>query len=240
MPNSKKTITVPVYDRPCYLRRFLETLAENDLTGWTLYINVEPGDSLVADMIGRIDFMPTQIQWNTKRLGPRMNPYDCIERAFADGSTFNVHFDSDLVVSPDAVALMNFYQRTFRGAPWSFGSYGLFHYGSDPTRPMELLVVPKHFTGLGWGIFPEQWAVYSKIWNDDTLARKHFLPQTEGWDWVLSGYAKEHDHDGIVPAYSRTNHIGRVGTYCNEDWQAKAFDNLQWNEREVHDTFILP
>lgn len=223
-----KTITMPVFDRPEYLSRTLETLSKNDLSDYTLFINVEPCSKEIRDIVESIDFMPTDIKFNTTRLRERLNPFTVIKRAFDSGSEFSCHFDSDLVISPDATLLLNWYFNTFKDSPLSFTSYCLFNYNSDPNRPTELTVLPKAFQGLGFGWFPDNWNIIKEFWFDDTLCRKLF--GSSGWDWRIAAYAVENNMHSIIPNFSRTNHIGRVGTCCTEAWQIKSFDRLVWNQ----------
>lgn len=223
-----KTITIPVFDRPEYFARTLETLSKNDLTDYTLFINVEPCSKEIRALVESIDFMPTNIQFNNTRLRERLNPYTVIDRAFASGSEFNCHFDSDLVISPDATLLLNWYFNTFKDKPLSYISYCLFNYGSDPNRPQDLIVLEKAFQGLGIGWFPEHWNIVKDFWFDDTLCLRMF--GSSGWDWRIAAYAVQNNLGSIIPCFSRTNHIGRVGTCCTEEWQRKSFDNLIWNQ----------
>jgi hypothetical protein len=209
------------------------------LTGYTLYINVDGNNQEVIDLVKGIDFVPTNIQFNKTKLGPRENPYNLINRAFEAGALWVCHFDSDLVISPDAFNLLNWYYETFKANPLTYMSYGLFTYCSGRDKPCYLVRIQNHFNGLGWAIFPENWNMMKTVWFDNELSHKWFSPQTEGFDWSISALCKEKNISSIIPCFSRTNHIGRIGTYCSEAWQQKAFDGLDWNNDEFHTEFIF-
>ena len=105
-----KTLTLTVNNRPGYLRQLLDSLRRNNVDGYDLlYCAVEPGCPEVLDVCKAIDFIPTHVHLNAERLGVRENPYQALRAVFDMGSDFNVYLEDDLLVSPDALDLANWY-----------------------------------------------------------------------------------------------------------------------------------
>jgi len=232
-----KTITLPVATRPHYLRQMLDTLKENNLEGYKLYVNAEPNQAVI-DVIRSVDFIPTTVIVNRDRLGVRQNPYNCIQRAFDDGSTFNVHLEDDIILSPDTLQLASWYYKEYKDKPLTHLNYGMFNYKSNPDEPDKIQVIEGKFIGLGWCTFKECWNKwYKPYWFDDKINAEVWSPQTVGWDWSIAAIAKTDNLTSLQPLTSRTNHIGRVGgTYCGADFHDKTFPQIIINDEEV-DTF---
>ena len=237
-----KSISIPVTNRPEYLRQTLECIKNNvRAIDYKLFINVEPLSEECIQICKDIDWIGTDVEVNAVRLGSDANPYRAIQRAFDAGSEFNVHFDDDLLIGPDTFHLLDWYYLTYKDAPLSYISYSVFNYNSDPAFPDKLDTVYKYFSGLGWAVFREGWdAWYKTNWFDDRISRSVFSPETIGWDWVMSGVAIQNGLDALQPSYSRTNHAGRLGgTYCTEEIQDRLFANLKWNKDLIVQSFSI-
>ena len=239
-----KSISMTAYNRPDYLKNTLLDLSKNNPKDWHFFISIDPSDKtehikqVLDDDYG---FASKTIIINPQRKDHRRNQHDAIEMAFAAGSTFNLHFDDDLFISPTALELANYYKRTFEKKPLTYGNYGLFNYNSNPNEPNKLLS-QNAFTGLGTCYFRENWVnIFHKYWFKDDLAKKHFGQHVYGWDWQISGVYKEFGICEIFPSFSRTNHMGREqGTCCSYEWYDKAFANLIWdNKGLLIEDFIL-
>jgi len=231
-----KTISMTAYNRPDYLAATLNDLTKNDPYDWHFFISVDPSDK--TEQILRVlnkeyGFASKTIIVNPQRKDHRRNQHDAIAKAFDTGSTFNLHFDDDLFISPDALELANYYERTFKDKPLTFNSYGLFNYDSNPNEPSKLISRVGTFTGLGWMCFREGFEkVFNPNWFYDGLALKIF--GSYGWDWSVAAWCKQNNLSEIYPAFSRTNHRGReCGTCCSYEWHDKAFANLQWNKNII-------
>ena len=232
-----KTISMTAYNRPLYLKNTLEDLSKNNNKDWHFFISVDPSDK--TEEIKKVldedyGFASKTIVVNNFRKEHRRNQHDVRAIAFDTGSDFNLHFDDDLFISPDALELANYYKRTFKDRPLTYGNYGLFNYNSNPNEPNKLLT-QNAFTGLGTCYFRENWLnIFHKYWFEDDLAKKHFGQHVYGWDWQISGVYKEFGIHEIFPSFSRTNHRGREqGTCCNHEWYDKAFANLNWNRNLI-------
>jgi len=236
-----KTLSMTAYNRPDYLKDTLEDLAKNNITDWHFFISVDPSNKLeeIKQVLDKdYGFVSKTITINEQRKNHRLNQFSAIETAFNAGSTFNCHMDDDLHISPDAIELANYYERTFRDKPLTFNSYGLFNYDSNPNEPSKLLSRVGSFTGLGWNCFRENFeSVFRPNWFHDELALKLF--GSYGWDWAVAAWCKQNNLSEIFPAFSRTNHRGReCGTCCSHEWHDKAFANLQWNKDLIIKDYI--
>ena len=114
-----KVITLPVATRPHYLKQMLNSLRDNNLDGWTLYVNAEPNQEVI-DVIKAIDFIEVSLVINTERLGVRKNPFNVLNRAFENGAEFVLHLEDDLILSPDAVDLANWYYDEYSDNPMDY------------------------------------------------------------------------------------------------------------------------
>ena len=230
-----KTISMTAYNRPDYLDQTLKNLCNNNPKDWSLFISVDPSieTNNIVSVINNVNgFKNITYVVNSIRKNHRLNQHDSISMAFTAGSTFNLHLDDDLFLSPDALLLADFYNNTFMSKPMTFGSYGLFNYGSNPSQPDRLISRANTFTGLGWCIFRENWNfVFHPNWFTDNFSTKYFKANTYGWDWNIHGAFREFGLSEIFPAFSRTNHAGREhGTCCSPEFYDKSFKNLQWNQ----------
>ncbi|MBV5347174.1 glycosyltransferase [bacterium] len=238
-----KTISMTAYNRPDYLKRTLEDIEKNNPAEWTLFVSVDPSDRLeeIKQVLEHTyGFSSTVIVVNPQRKDHRRNQHDAIAMAFGAGSTFNLHFDDDLFISPDALELASYYERTYKDKPLTFGSYGLFNYASTPDNPTKLVTRPGTFTGLGWCIFRHNWEqIFDPNWFNDVFSTKFFRP-SYGWDWNIAGFYKEFNISEIFPTYSRTNHAGREhGTCCNQAFYDATFTTIAWNKDLIVKDYTL-
>lgn len=237
-----KTITIPVGYRPHYLTQFLDSLSKQDLEGYTIICSAENHFGCINVLrncgLPMIVLKKPNSSGHRSHSGARDNMYNVLSYAFKNGSTFNVHFEDDFLLSPDALDLANWYYKNYKNDPMKYMCYGLFNWGSKGDDYKGVVEAPA-FHGLGWCAFKENWdSCYDKCWYDDSFARKHF--NTYGWDWAVEGYFKEYKCKAILPAISRTCHAGRIdGTCCTVDFFDKTYTGLVWNQTEKITEFEL-
>lgn len=231
-----KIITLPVATRPHYLKQMLNTLKQNNLDGWKLYVNAEPNKDVI-DVINEIDFIETSLIVNSERLGVRHNPFNVLDRAFEDGAEFVFHIEDDLILSPDALDLANWYYDTFKDNPTTHINYGMFTYESDPDRPEDINVIVDKFVGLGWCTFSDNWYNYFQPnWFNDEINKVVWGPNTWGWDWSIAAIAKTQHLTSLQPLCGRSNHIGRSGgTYCAPAFHDQTFPQIVINNELKED-----
>ncbi len=143
-----KTITLVANNRLNYLKRMIQSLRENDLSGYTLFVGVEPEDQEVVEFCQDFDFMPANVTVNPRKLGVALNPLMTISRAFDAGSDFNVALEDDLVLSPDALDLANWY---FALPEENYFCLNFFNYCSNCADPAKVQYTD-HFAPLGWAV----------------------------------------------------------------------------------------
>ena len=238
-----KTITFPVGYRPNYLIEFLDCLKQHDLSDYTIICSAENCQPCI-DILNSCE-IPMTILHNKDSLnaksitGVRTNPYNALKHAFDIGSDFNVHLEDDLILAPDVFNLSDWYYNTYKDAPLSYMSYGLFNHDSCCDR-LDVLEVIHSFEGLGWCIFKENWeACFDRYWFDDELGFRHL--KSTGWDWAISGAYAEFGYHAIRPVTARTNHNGRDdGTHCTTVFHDSKFIPLNWNTSNVITEFKAP
>ena len=222
-----KTITLPVCNRPDYLKRVVSTIRNNDLNEYKLFIGAEPVNEEVIEICKSIDFIETNLVINKTKLGVRKNPFKTLQRAFDSGSVFNIHLEDDVIISPDATLLANWYFSYFKNNP-CYMHYGFFNYESDDKFENKVTEI-NSFNGYGWCIFKSNWeSLYLKEWFNDTLCSRMF--GAYGWDHAMAAAYHVKGYKGIIPKYSRSQNIGREGgVYCSASFYDKTFSNIKHN-----------
>jgi hypothetical protein len=198
-----KTITLTTYNRPEYLKETLRSLRSNNTKGYILYVSQEPGNKECADLVKAIDFMPVESWVNPFRKGINLNAFTVLSRAFAGGSRFNVHIEDDIVLSPDALDLANWYHDLkdktnhagcFFCGPWSNPAWPTYVHRVEPTA-----VAP----GAGFCITDWQWQSFVRpTWFSD---------YTIEWDKALEREAIAKNMVVLRPRLVRSTSIGAHG-----------------------------
>lgn len=211
-----KTITLVAYNRLHYMVRMIESLKRNNLEGYTLFIGVEPDNLSVVEYCQNLNFMPTKVTVNPQRLGVAWNPFATISRAFDSGSDFNVAVEDDLILSPDALDLANWF---FALPENPYLCLGLFNYESDPTFPDQVEMVDE-FTPLGW-------AITASIWR--RLIKSNWMIDSRGWDFSMNIIRQNNPANKVLrPQWARANHIGREGgVHCSPEFHDQMFSRLE-------------
>jgi hypothetical protein len=221
-----KTITLTVSGRPQYLRPMLASLEKNDLAGYEyLKINIEPGNEEVVDICNNIKFIPTKIQINASNFGVRLNPFEALKYVFMDGSDFNVYLEDDILLSPSAFKLANFHYREFANSE-HVAACSFHNYQSRPDKDVVEMI--SEFVAIGFSLTKTSWKKYFRpYWFDDGIAEEQQIGGI-GWDWSIRAVIKKFNLQVMTPFYSRTTHIGEVGTHCRPCDQKRLFEGKDW------------
>lgn len=242
-----KTITLTACNRPEYLGRLLISLGRNSpdlLKQYHLHIRVDPTDKLddVLIVLNRyrhaLGLNGSSLTINEKRLGVRDNPYWILHDVFETmQSEWNIYLEDDIVISPDALAL----------AEWSRQHMdlrtvclNLCNYDSIPQLPDLVLrgysdywrpqTVYGCFNALGLAFGPKQW-------------REFFLPRwhedRRGWDWSVASVFLRERVTCLMPAWSRSTHVGQFGTHQSPQEFERFWPKHAWNASENVNTFRL-
>ena len=215
-----KSITLVACNRPAYTQQVLDSIKANDRYGYHLFIAVEPGCQEVVDLCKRVDFMPTTVIENPTKLGINYNQKSAYERAFFDGSEFNVALEDDTVLAPDALDLANW----FHALPWRdrYLLMNLFNTSKTAERPSE---VEKTDAMCPWG-----WCFTRKQWNHWLCP--NWMSDARGWDFSIVEMMRRLNFKSLTPIVSRTRNIGREGgANHTPELHDIAFKGLVMNDR---------
>ncbi|MGQ4273454.1 hypothetical protein [Terrihabitans sp. B22-R8] len=235
-----RTITITAMARPELLRDMLLSLRENDLTGWKIFVAVEPSPAaqdiveLCRTLLSSADL---DLRVNERVLGIQANPYHVQKRAFDSGSSLNVYLEEDLRLAPDALALAMWFERHHQ-PHWlclnlMAGPCESAGYLSDPAWPAEVFE-SRTFNSLGFAARQEEWrSLIAPVWHPDVKPRRRLGGRAAnwrtrlGWDWSIFGLlASRPELRSVQPVLARSTHTGAMGTYCRPDFQKRAFDDL--------------
>lgn len=217
-----KTLTLTAWYRLEYLKQMLDSLRQNNLEGYDLlYCAIEPGRPEVADLCTSIDFIPTKVFVNPFQRGVRINPYSALEAVFHMGSDFNVYLEEDIVLSPDALDMANWYQ----GQAEDTLCLPFFNYHSSPDDPAGIKVEREceEFAALGFALTRQSWEKwFQPYWFMDDYSKGKI-----GWDWAVRYAANKHGLEMLMPLWARSNHIGQLGgMHCSAEFHDQTFAHL--------------
>lgn len=175
-------------------------------------------------------FVPTYDSPAPNNRGCDANTFLSIQRAFDHGSDFNVHVEDDTVLSPDALALADW----FLAHPErdNYVLLNLFSRSTTCERPFDV-VESARFTSWGWAITREKWETIIKPeWNQKNTIHPM------GWDWSVGFTIQKHGLKTLHPVLSRVKNIGREGgTYetpdHHDEW-TKGLVQADSPDRSVH------
>jgi len=223
-----KTLSLTAFNRPSYLQKALQSLSRNDLAGYDrLYIGLEPGNAQVLEICKNINFIDTEIIQNKSVLGVRDNPYSLLKTVFDRGSKLNVYLEDDVLISPDALSLANWYDHL--PARDEYLCLSLFR----KLEPLGVALVEESskFDALGFVLSREQWCKYFE---------KYWYAQSNGWDHSIRGMIKELGVKTLIPGQSRSFHIGREGgVHYRPQLHDRVHLKIDWNKSERISEFSL-
>jgi hypothetical protein len=236
------TITLPIFNRPQLLGRALASLAvafgrlrlrdPAYAAKWGLLVSAEPFLPSIQRVL-LAELPPVRVLVNDIRLGVRANPFRALEAAFAAGSRFNLHLEDDVVLSATAFDLVQWYERTFSERPREHFSYSLFADSVEGVEDPRAVRRLPTFEGYGWCVFAEVWRErFRDAWFSDQAP-------ISGWDWQMRWVCETARMTSLAPRASRSNHIGRRGTYSKPQHFDGRFPHVMLCDEPVLD-FDLP
>lgn len=202
-----KAICIAVSNRPDIVRQTLAALRANQTEGWTLYMSCEPDAPEVHALVRAINWMESRWWINGTRLGPELNTFTVCFKAMNDGADALLYFDDDMLLSPDALNLCNWYlENHTEKYP---GGLCLCTDASDPARPNSISPNDtwRGLVGQGYCYTCRQWQDFVKpnFWQDNPAWGGH------GYDWALGYRSVELGKTILRPRLSRSQHIGVHG-----------------------------
>lgn len=225
-----KTITIVVNNRFRYLNILCESLSKNNLSNYKIYAFLEP-DGIKCKEILEKYLNCEEIIINSYNFGVTWNSIQAWNYIFEKKkSFFNLFLEEDVILSPDAINLTNWFINNYFNDPTKMAII-LHNYTKTPINN-TICKLYKRFTTFGMGIT-------SKIWFD--LYRNNITSDMRGWDFSIDKLLKSNTNlYTVLPEFSRANHIGKYGTHCSPEFHDNTFGDLCINENVIsQEDFIL-
>lgn len=231
-----KTISIPAYNRPKYLKTALDSLKQcGDWSDYELFVSLEHGSSEeVVNMCKAIDWIKTHINLAPVKLGCDKNTLRSLSLAFEAGSDFSIYWEDDIEASPSLKRLADWYYDL---NDQEFGGLFFETYFDPPTPPNEVFNI-KSFNPHGFCIRRWQFEQYYKPnWLNYDLDRN----QPRGWDWNMNAYLSRINPtiQVLFPKQAHSHHIGLIGTYCYEEIYRQQGQHLLTLAGEITEPYYL-
>jgi len=226
-----KTISLATNNRPEILCKCLDSLKNQmaDLSEYKLYINSEPGCSEVIDIVKDIDFIETDIVLNKVKLGINANTYAPIKRAFEDGADFNLYWEDDIILSPDALNLFEWYTKLDLKDIASLCLCNLW----DKSETLDENKIYKTRKLAGWGF------VVSRH-QFEKYFEPAWFPETGCWDISSARHIRTFGGvHNIVPQLSRSTNIGKFGDNMNPATWKIQMEGHKYNQQRKKFNYLL-
>jgi hypothetical protein len=213
-----KTISIPVYNRPHYLRRMLESIkVQPEVKDYTLVFSLDPGCAEVMQMVRHVDWAPFILSANAVRRGQRLNTFLAIDTAFNVGSEFNVYAEDDYVFSPDALALADAFQSSEHSKKDLMLAFRRANQDLSASDTVRKTGSGDGLMGAGFCCRPHAFPVLSKWW----LHYDSSFMWTNCWDVSIGCMIVKEGLTVWRPMVNRSQHIGQTG----ENTRPGTFDN---------------
>lgn len=207
-----KAIVVVAYNRPDCLLRCIETIRQNNTSGWVLFFGVDPGNDEVVQICRSVTFMPIMVQVHSERIRQRENTKRTISMAFSTGAEGVLYLQDDMLSSPDLTMMAEWFFQT--GHPYEL-LCPLHLPWLRTNNPEKTDVVYSCGPVYGsWTPFIRHahpisgtcFAISARKWQD------RFLPRwADGGNFdknLARDLIKTPEARVLMPAFSRTQHIG--------------------------------
>ena len=228
-----KTITIAAYNRPDNLQLLVDSLFEQqaDLDDWKLHIRIDEGGDNFGDVLTvaeEVDFVDTEIHWADSNEGINSNTYWLMNHVFdREGAIYNLYLEDDLVLSPDALDVANWYienEARLLALPGldDIGALCLckLHSEIKDINAIDLLF-SRNFAGWGFLMSNRQWWAYGKpAWTTSEV----LFGYSGMWDNSVAKYIRRRSKRtyNLFPLLSRVTNTGREGMHFTPE----TYDNL--------------
>lgn len=228
-----KTITINAYNRPGALRRLLRSLNSQtrDLNSWRLHIVVDGGGSRQDEVVQVIRSSGLRVPCEMEVLEENVGINEATLRATSSvydhlGADFNLYLEDDLVLSPDAIALCDWFVEDVFDQ--SIAALCLFNRNPKKSeRDPELVVTERKFTGWGFVMSNRAWQLYAKpVWTSGKSM----------WDNRIANNIRRQSKSmcNAFPDLSRVTNIGRTGAHFSADKFDQFMEGHVYS-REAHE-----
>lgn len=230
-------IVITGYRRPHLFRLALESLSKNQLSGWRIAIQIEPTElvdqfqNMSETILKGCDY---HLTINPRRLGIRANPFQALDTAFSSGAKGVLYLEEDLIISPDATLLSDWYFSRHE-AGWLAlcllaGGCGTSGFISNPDYP-NLLFPSRTFNSLGFAVRDKEWqSFFRAAWMKLGPARMRTFKASSpvGWDWQIYSLLVNHARLRVIqPVLARSKHNGREdGQFSTPAFHDRTFPHL--------------
>jgi hypothetical protein len=133
--------------------------------------------------------------------GVLANPWHAMQTGFRQ-SGFVILAEEDTPVSADVLEYFGWASHEYLDDPaiWAVCAHQI----GEPLGGPELVIRSRHFSPVVWGTWSDRWARrFRDSWQFDYSQR--------GWDWNINRLMGEDDGLVLIPARSRSQHIGQHG-----------------------------
>lgn len=233
-----KSISITAFNRPKYLKRVVDSILENDTSGFThCFCSIEPdmAEENIKEIVRLQDRFPVcECNVNAERQGVRQNPYNLLTRVFMDQKiSFNLYLEDDSFLSPDAFDFVNFYLTNYQHT--DIMCCNLYNYQSSKQFPKNVEFV-SDFCALGFGITRGQWqSWFEPFWFDEDIRIRNKVDMggIGGWDWSIRAVMKEFNLKVVAPKLSRAFHIGINGIHCDLGTYNAQFRDHPYSQEKI-------
>lgn len=231
-----KTITVAAYNRPQHLERLLDSLRGQllPLDGWQLFVRIDVGGDKfdrVKKVAEAVDFVPSQVFWSNRNVGINRNTHWLMHHVFEiRKADYNVYLEDDLLLSPDAFNLVEWYIAHADEVGRDAGDVGAYclcrlRGGGDPAE----VYLSRALVGWGFLMSRHQWRRFGEpAWcNAEKLWGRPMM-----WDSSLANYIRTCGDDvyNASPALSRVTNTGRTGEHFTPDTYDELMEGHRWQQ----------
>lgn len=196
-----RAICIPAFNRPALLQSTLRGIERAGLNGWTVFVLVDGNGFEVSGFVAPV---PICILKNSYQMGCSWNSFLVCHWAFSKGAKSILFMDDDILLSPDALQLCDWYLSIHRD-PSDLGLCLCRKETNDPSRPNSISV-----TDIYQGHFGQGWCFTREMWLEFIL-RKWWAQGDKAHDWILCAEAQNHGKRVYRPRLARAKHDGAVG-----------------------------
>jgi glycosyltransferase involved in cell wall biosynthesis len=245
-----KSVTIAAYNRPDNLRMLIDSLRNQttEWDEWSVFVRVDAGGELfdqVVETTQQIDFAPYRVFWPAQNEGVNNNTYWLMHHVFENlDADYNLYLEDDLLLSPDVLALANWYIENEQkllavDGIADIGALCLCKLQSkfsdeNLSNNAASLFFSRAFVGWGFLMGQRQWHQYGKpSWHNS----RALLGRDGMWDNAVAQYIRQCDTKvyNLFPALSRVTNTGREGVH----FTAETYDRMMGTHtyQQEHETF---
>lgn len=195
----KPVCVMPVYNRPHYLARVLESWqAVRGIDDACLIFQCEPGCPEAVDLV-RQKAPWAQVTVNGRHLGNDQNMAAALGAGFATGAGFVIAAEDDVLVSADLLEYMAWAAERYADDKTVLA---VTAWQDKPPGPLDEVGRAGWFWGGAcWGMWRDRWDEVSARWP----------PSGTGYDGYLWSLCQSTRRACIQPAATRCKNIGEYG-----------------------------